>query len=133
MYLVASPDPFLSSVSCLSTILSVSHLQNVARFHAGQEGVRDDERSGRPFSTDICDVILRLLEQNIDSLSQDTSKPRFTPEMTVLRLSADLGLKFHSACRIPHWLSEQQKAERVSLSQDILQTMKDFGPRQQNN
>jgi transposase len=97
------------------------------RFRAGKENVEDDERSGRPPHTDIRDVFLRFLRKNPHSSSGDISKALFTPKTTILRLLTDLGLKFHQARGIPHQLSEQQKTDRVALSQKMLETMDDLG------
>jgi hypothetical protein len=101
-----------------------------ARFRAGQENVEDDERSGTPPQRDIRDVIFRFLEQNPHFSSLDIGKALFTPKTTILRLLTDLGLKFHQARWIPHGLSEQQKADRVALSQAMRQTMNDLEPKQ---
>jgi hypothetical protein len=98
---------------------------------AGQENVEDDERSGKPAQINICDAIRRFLEKNPQSSFRDMSKAWLTPKTTILRLLADLGLKFYQARWIPHRLSEQQKADRITFSQDMLQTMKDLGPKQQ--
>jgi hypothetical protein len=98
-----------------------------ARVRTGQETVEDDERSARPPQTDIRDVILRFLEKNPHSSSRDINKALFTRTTTILPLLADLGLKFHQARWIPHGLSDQQKGDRVVLSQEMLQTMKDLG------
>jgi histone-lysine N-methyltransferase SETMAR len=101
-----------------------------ARFRAGQENGADDERSGRPPQTDSRDIRLRFLEKNPHSSSRDISKALFTPKTTILRLLTDLGLKFHQARWMPHRLSEQQKADRVALSREMLQTVNDLGPKQ---
>jgi hypothetical protein len=101
-----------------------------ARFRAGQENVEDDERSRRRPQTDIGDAILRFLEKNPHSSSRDIRKALFTPKTTILRLLTDLWLKFYLARWIPHQLSEQQKAGRVALSQEMLQTMNDLGGKQ---
>jgi transposase len=34
-----------------------------ARFRAGQYNIEDDNRSGRPPQTDLCDAVLRFLEK----------------------------------------------------------------------
>jgi uncharacterized protein YfaT (DUF1175 family) len=70
------------------------------------------------------------LEKNSHSSSRDISKALFTPKTTIIRLLADIGLKFYQARWIPHRLSEQQKADRMTLSQDMFQMMQDFD---QNN
>jgi histone-lysine N-methyltransferase SETMAR len=113
--------------------LSLRSVQKwAARFRAGQEDVEDDERPGRPPQTDLCDVILRFLEKNPHSSSRDISKALFTPKTTVLRLLANLGLKFYQARWIPHRLSEQQKSDRTALSQVLLEMINNLGPKQQN-
>jgi histone-lysine N-methyltransferase SETMAR len=106
---------------CLRTVQ-----KSAAQFRAGQENVEDDERSARPPQTDIRDVILRFLEKNPHSSSRNISKALFIPKATILRLLTDLGLKFHQARWIPHRLSEQQKADRVAISQEMQQTMNDL-------
>jgi hypothetical protein len=78
-----------------------------ARFRAGQKDVEDDERSRKPPQTDICDIILRFLEKNPHSLSRDISKAFLTSKTTILRLLADLELKFYQARCILHRLSQQ--------------------------
>jgi hypothetical protein len=41
----------------------------------------------------------------------------------------DLGPKFYHARWSPHRLSEQEKAERVTLLRDMLEMMNDLGPK----
>jgi hypothetical protein len=97
-----------------------------ARFRAGQEDVKDDQRSRRPPQKDIYNIILSFLEKNPHSSSRDISNALLTRKMIILRLLADLGLKSHQARWIPHRLSEQYKAHRMTLSQDMRQD--DEGP-----
>jgi hypothetical protein len=54
------------------------------RAEIGGKDVEDDERSGVPPQTDICDVILRFLEKNPHSSSRDIGKALFTPKTTIL-------------------------------------------------
>jgi hypothetical protein len=84
-----------------------------------------------PPQTDVRDVILRCPEKNPHSSSRHISKALFTPQTAIIRLLADIRLKFHPPRWIPHRLSEQQQADRMTLSQDILQMIQDLRPKQQ--
>jgi hypothetical protein len=86
-----------------------------ARFRTGQEDVNDNDRSGGPPQTDICDLILRFLETKPHSSSRDVTETSFLPKTLILRVLADLGFKCYKARWIPHWLSWQKKADRGTL------------------
>jgi hypothetical protein len=114
--------------------LSLKAIQKLAtQFRARQNDVEDDERSGTPAQTDLRNAILRFLERNPHSSSGNVRKALFTPKMIICRLFTDLGLRFYKTCWIPHRLSEEQRADRVARSQDMLQMMKDLGSKQQKN
>jgi hypothetical protein len=73
---------------------------------------------------------LRFLEKNPRSSSPDIRKALFTPKTTIRCLLTNLGLTFRQACWIRQPFSEQQKAEKVAFSQEMLQTMSDLEPKQ---
>jgi hypothetical protein len=64
------------------------HLKSVqklaARFRAEQKDMDDGNRPGERLQTDISNVILRFLENNSHSSSQDVSKALFIPETPIL-------------------------------------------------
>jgi hypothetical protein len=86
-----------------------------ARFRAGRETVKDEERPGTPSQNDLGDAVLRFLEKQPHSSSRQISKAFFSPRMTILRVLDDLGLGFFTPRWIPHRLSEAQKASRSSF------------------
>jgi hypothetical protein len=93
------------------------------QFRAGQNDVEDDEQSGTPAQTDLRNAILRFLERNPHSSSGNVNKALFIPKTIIRRLFTDLGLRFYKTCWIPYKLSEEQRADRVARSQDMLQMM----------
>jgi hypothetical protein len=52
--------------------------------------------------------------------------------MTILRVLDDIGLRFFSPRWISHRLSDRQKADRVELSQHMLDMMQGLGPKEKN-
>jgi hypothetical protein len=63
------------------------------------------------------DTKLCFLENNPPPSSHAISQALFIPETIDLRVLADLELKFYKARWIPHRLSCQQMADRITLSQ----------------
>jgi hypothetical protein len=94
-----------------------------ARFHAGRKTVEDDERPGRPAQNDLSDAVLRFLEKQPHSSSREISRALYSPRTTILRVLDDLGLPFFPPRWMPHRLSDAQKADRVELSQHLLEMM----------
>jgi hypothetical protein len=99
-------------------------------FRAGRETVEDDKRPERPPQNDFCDAVLRFLEKQPHSSSSEISKALYSPRATVLRVLDDLGPNFFAPRWIPHRLSDGQKADRVELSQHVLDMMQGLGPKQ---
>jgi hypothetical protein len=102
-----------------------------ARFGAGRETVEDDERLGRPPQTDLGDAVLRFLENRPHSSSREISKAICCQRTTILRVWHYLGLHFFALRWISHRLSDAQKADRVELSQPMLDMRQKLGPKQQ--
>jgi hypothetical protein len=94
-----------------------------ARFRRGQETFEDEARSGGPPNTDFTDGILRFLEKHCCSSSREIGKAQCSPKTTVLRVLHDLGLHFLAPKWISCHLSEDQKTERVELSEHMLETV----------
>jgi hypothetical protein len=102
-----------------------------ARFRAGRETVENDKRPGRSPQNDLGDAVLRFLEKQPHSSSHEIRKALYSPRTTILRVLNDLGLRFFAPMWIPHHLSDAQKADRVELSQHMLDMMQGLGPKQQ--
>jgi hypothetical protein len=94
-----------------------------ARFRAGRETGEDDERPGRCPQNDLRDAVLRFLEKQPHSSSREISKALYSRRTTILRVLDDLGLRFFAPRWIPNRLSDVQKADRVELSQHMLDMM----------
>jgi hypothetical protein len=94
-----------------------------ARFRARRETAEDDERPGRHPHNDLGDAVLRFLEKQPHSSSCEISKALHSPRTTILRILDDLGLRFFALRWISHRLSDAQKADRVGLSQHMLEMM----------
>jgi histone-lysine N-methyltransferase SETMAR len=102
-----------------------------ARFQAGRETAQDAESSGRPHQNDLDDAVLRFLEKQPHSSSREIGKALYSPWTTILLVLNNLGLRFFSPRWIPHRLSDAQKADRVEVSQHMLEMMQGLGPKQQ--
>jgi hypothetical protein len=102
-----------------------------ARFRAGPETVEDDERPERPPHNDLDDAVLRFLERQPHSSSRKISKAVYSPWTKILRVLDDLELRLFTANWMPHRLSDAHLADRVELSQHMLDMMQGLGPRQQ--
>lgn len=102
-----------------------------ARFKAGRQSVQDDPRSDRP-TTVVTSEMITLLE---DIVIED-------PHSSVADIASQCGISVGSAHQIlvenlrmrkicerwvPHTLSSAQKAERVELSQSLLNKMHRWG------
>jgi hypothetical protein len=101
------------------------------RFRAGRKTVEDDERPGRHPQNGHGDAVLRFLERQPHCSSREISRALYSPRTTILRVSDDLGLRFFAPRRIPYRLSDAQKADRIELSQHMLDMMQGLGPKQQ--
>jgi hypothetical protein len=102
-----------------------------ARFQASRETVKDDERPERPAQNDLGDAVLRFLEKQPHSSSCEINNALYWPRTTILRVLDDLGLRFFAPRWIPHRLSDAHKADRVELSQHMLDMIQGFGPKRQ--
>jgi hypothetical protein len=94
-----------------------------ARFRAGRETVEDDERPGRHPQNDLGDAVLRFVEKQPHSSSREISKAIYCQRTTILRVWGDFGLRIFALRWIPHRLSDVQNADRVELSQHMLDMM----------
>jgi hypothetical protein len=99
-----------------------------ARFRAGQETV-DDTRPGRPASSDLSEAILQFLEKQPHSSSRDISKALCLPKTTVLRILHEIGLHVIAPRWIPYHLSDEQKADRVVIYQNLIDMIILRGPK----
>jgi DNA-binding MarR family transcriptional regulator len=101
-----------------------------ARFRAGQITVDDESKSGRPAHTDFGDAVLAFLERQPQWSAKEIGRALCSRETTVTRVLDELNLRYFAAKWIPHELSDEEKAVRVSISGDSLQMFSEFGPRQ---
>jgi hypothetical protein len=60
------------------------------------------------------------------------SKALYSPRTTILRVLDDLGLRFFAPMWIPHRLFDTQKANRVELSQHMLDMMQGLARNNRN-
>jgi hypothetical protein len=97
------------------------------RFQAGRETVEDDERPERRPQNDLDDAVLRSLEKQPHSPSREISKALYLPWTTILRVLDDLELRFFAPSWISHRSSDAQKADRVELSERMLDMMQALG------
>jgi hypothetical protein len=104
-----------------------------ARFRARWETVEDDERPGMPHQNDFCDTVLRFVKRQPHSSSREISKAVYSPRTKILRVLDDLGPRFFAPRWIPHRLSDVQKADRVELSQHMLEMMQGCSPKRQKH
>jgi hypothetical protein len=84
-----------------------------------------------PHQNDLGDAFLRFLEKQPHSSSIEISKALCSPRMTIVRVLDDLELHFFAPRWISHGLSDMQKADRVELSQHMLDVMQGPGRKQQ--
>jgi hypothetical protein len=75
-------------------------------------------------------MLFSVFLRKTHSSSRDVSKALFTPKTTILRVFIGLALRFYNAQWILQMFSEEQKVDRVTLAQDMLQVRQDFGPKQ---
>jgi hypothetical protein len=79
---------------------------------------------------DFGDAVLIFLEKQPHSSSPEISKALYSPRVTILRELDDLGRRFFSPRWMRHRLSDAQKADRVELSQHMLDMLQGLGPKQ---
>jgi hypothetical protein len=103
-----------------------------ARFRAGWETVEDAERPERRHQDDHGDAVLRFFENQPHSSSREISKALYSPRTTILRVLDNLRLRFFARRSIPHRLSDTQKADRIELSQHMLNVIQGIAPKQPN-
>jgi transposase len=94
-----------------------------ARFRDGQETVEDNDRPGRPPKSDFAKALVQFLEKQPHSSTREISKALCAPRTTIRRVLASLGLHFFAPRWIPNRLSDDQKADRVALSQEMLEIL----------
>jgi hypothetical protein len=100
------------------------------RFRAGQETVQDDKRPERPHQNDLGEEVLRFLERQPHSSFSEINKALLSPRTTILRVFDNFGLRFFAPRWIPYLLSDAQKADRVELSQHMLDMMQRLSTKQ---
>jgi hypothetical protein len=84
---------------------------------------------GRPPQNDLSDAVPRFLEKQPHSSSREISKAFCSPPTTILRVLDDLGLRFFVPRWVLHRFSDAQKADRVELSQHMLDVVQGLGPK----
>jgi histone-lysine N-methyltransferase SETMAR len=99
-----------------------------ARFRGGRFSVEDDSRPGRPIEIDLKTAVLKALDRQPHSSSREISKVLGFPKTTVLRALEELGLRFFESRWIPFRLSNDQKADRVRVSQEMIMLLEGLGP-----
>jgi len=94
-----------------------------SRFRDGRELVEDDERGGRPKSTltEVNIVAVADLVRNDRRIASRMIADSWNfPKTVVLRiLKEDLGKRHLCARYVPHFLTPEQKEDRVTCCQDI--------------
>ena len=113
-----------------STAMSRANMyRRYAHFRDGREGVKDDDRSGRPSTA--------RTDENVESVHRLlTEDRRTTPQMIADRLNIgketvrrivteDLGKRKICMRFVPHALTREQKQERVAYCHDLLLTGQD--------
>lgn len=102
-----------------------------ARFRAGRQSLKDDPRSGRP-TTVVTSEMINLVEEVV------VEDPRSSVADIATLCGISVGsahqilvenLRMRKICErwVPHTLSSAQKAERVELSQSLLNKMHRWG------
>jgi hypothetical protein len=100
-----------------------------ARFRADRRTVEDDEGPGRPPQNSLADALLRFLEKRLHSSYREINKALYLPRTTVLRVLDDLSFVSLPGAGYSR-LSDLQKADRVGLSQHMLDLMQGLDPKQ---
>jgi len=95
-----------------------------SRFRDGRELVEDDERGGRPKSTQTevnIAVVADFVKNDRRIASRMTAESLNIPKTVVLRiLKGDLGKRKLCAGFVPHCLTPEQREDRVTSCQDII-------------
>jgi transposase len=91
------------------------------RFVEGKTSLCDDPRSGRPLSNDLAEAIASILREKPFASCKVLCRHFRIAQTTCLRILHDnLGMKRFNLRWVPHALNSNQKAERVTLSHEIL-------------
>jgi transposase len=91
------------------------------RFVEGRTSLCDNPRSGRPLSTDLAKPITSMLKEKPFASYKVLCRHFRIPKTTCLRILHDnLGMKKFNLRWVTHALNSSQKAERVTLSHEIL-------------
>jgi hypothetical protein len=94
------------------------------RFRGGRELVEDDERGGRPKSTRTevnIAAVADLVKHEGRIASSMMAESLNIPKTVVLRiLKEDLGKRMLCACFVSHYLTPEQREDRVTSCQDIM-------------
>lgn len=95
------------------------------RFREGHESLQDDERSGRPTtskSQENIDGVRTLIERDRRSTCRMIADELHIPKTTVHEILTEiLGKKKVCAKFVPHFLTPEQKEQRVNASRDFVQ------------
>jgi hypothetical protein len=95
-----------------------------SRLRDGRELVEDDERGGRPKSTGTevnIAAVADLVKNGRRSASRMIAESLNIPKTVVLRiLKEDLRKRKLCSCFVPHFLTPEQREDRVTSCQDII-------------
>jgi len=95
----------------------------------GRENVSDNPRSGRPKELDLVDGVRTIIEENPYSSAQAISLALDVSKRTVLKiLHDDLCMGFFHLQWVPHTLSPEQRANRVSIAQGLFDELTSLSP-----
>jgi histone-lysine N-methyltransferase SETMAR len=96
------------------------------RFMQGRTELFDNPRSGRPLQNDLADAIRAMIQEFLFTSCKRLCIHIRIAKATYLRIFQDvLQVKKFNLRWVPHFLDDAQKAERVSLSTDILKILKE--------
>lgn len=101
------------------------------QFRDGRTCLETASRTGRPCDNEKVDQIKELLQDMPFASAHAISSLLVMSRKQVTRiLKLELGLTKKNARWIPHFLNDEQKAERVRLSISMLKILKSLGPKQ---
>jgi len=92
-----------------------------SRFNAGRTSLDDDDRTGRPLDQESVDAVKQCIDNERSLSIREVSRLTGVPSGSIRHILIDhLGLKKFMSRWVPHRLTDEQKALRVSLSRELL-------------